>query len=207
MEGLCDTPAEITFCNTQNVAEPIWTWSPSIAPAGIDFYRNPAIPEWNNSLLVAVLKGKRLIQLKLNEDGTQITQQNIYLPNTYGRLRDVLSIPDGRLFLCTSNKDYAGTPGAGDDKIIELKNPGALRTVNFGADQTVVYPVPSDDLLFIEPDARMALVSILNLQGKAVYSGKFSEKVDVSRLASGVYILQLMDSGGQLLRQKKILIK
>lgn len=207
VEGLCNTPAEITFCNAQNVAEPIWTWSPSIAPAGIDFYQNPAIPEWDNSLLVAVLKGKQLVQLKLNEDGTQILQQNVYLPNTYGRLRDVLPIPDGRVFLCTSNKDYAGTPGAGDDKIIELKNPEALRIVNFAQSQTTVYPVPSDDVLYIASDAQVLSVSIWNAQGEEVYLEKFSEKVDVSRLPSGIYVLQLTGSDGQLLKQKKILIK
>jgi glucose/arabinose dehydrogenase len=79
VEGICNTSAEITFCNANNVEEPIWSWSPSIAPAGIELYQNPAIPEWNNSLLLAVLKNKQLIQLKLSDDGTQILQQNIYL--------------------------------------------------------------------------------------------------------------------------------
>lgn len=207
VEGICNTPAEITFCNAQNVAEPVWSWSPSIAPAGIDLYQNPAIPEWNNSLLLAVLKNKQLIQLKLSEDGTQIIQQNIYLTNTYGRLRDVLALPDGRVFVCTSNKDYAGTPGAGDDKIIELKNPDALQTMTFDRNQTAVYPVPSDDVLYIESDAKIGSVSILNPQGREVYSGKFSNKIDVGGLASGVYVLRLIDGHGQLLRQKKILIK
>jgi len=208
VEGVCNTPAEITFCTANNVAEPIWTWAPSIAPAGIDYYQNPAIPEWNHSLLLAVLKNKELIQLKLNEDGTQIVQQNIYLVNTYGRLRDVLVLPDGRVFLCSSNKDYAGTPGATDDKIIELKNPDALQVAHYAdQNQTILYPVPSDHVLNIESDAGISFVQIINANGKRVYSDTFSTQVDVSALASGIYYLQLLDSDRKVVDRKKILVK
>lgn len=207
VEGICNTPAEITFCTTNNVAEPIWTWSPSIAPAGIDLYQNAAIPEWNNSLLLAVLKNKQLIQLKLNDDGTAITQQNIYLTNTYGRLRDVLAIPDGRVFLCTSNKDYAGSPGATDDRIIELKNPDALSVAHFAGNTTAIYPVPSSHMLYIESGLGIGFVSIINAEGKEVYWGKYASKVDVSALSSGVYYLQLLDLERKIVEKKKILVR
>lgn len=208
VEGICNTPAEITFCTAQNVAEPIWTWSPSIAPAGIDLYQNSAIPEWNNSLLVAVLKNKQLMQLKLNDDGTQIIAQHIYLANIYGRIRDVLALPDGRVFLCTSNKDYAGSEIATDDRIIELKNPDALKTTGYSEEnKTAVYPVPSDGMLFIESDTAIGFVSIVTSEGKEVYANTFSNKVDVSALASGIYYLQLLDPGKKVVDRKKILIK
>jgi glucose/arabinose dehydrogenase len=207
VEGVCNTAAEITFCNANNVKEPIWSWSPSIAPAGIDYYQNPAIPEWDNSLLIAVLKDRKLIQLKLNEDGTQVLQQNIYLTNTYGRLRDVLVVPDGRVFICTTNKDYAGTPGATDDRIIELKNP-ALAVSGFAdRDKTSVYPVPSSHWLHIVSDSKIGFVSIIDAVGKEVYSARYSGKVDVSGFSSGLYYLQLFDADKKPLDKKKILIK
>lgn len=206
VEGICNTPAEITFCNANNVKEPIWSWSPSIAPCGMDLYQNTAIPEWNNSLLVAVLKDKKLIQLKLNDDGSQIVQQNTYLTNLYGRLRDVIATPDGRIFICTSNRDYAGTPVTGDDKIIELRNQ-ALDVNHPNENKTAVYPVPSDNLLYIDSDYAIGFVSIINMEGKEVYSAKYSNKVDVSSFASGVYYLQLLDSEKKLVEKKKILIK
>ena len=206
VEGICDTAAEITFCNANNVKEPIWSWSPSIAPAGVDLYQNTAIPEWNNSLLLAVLKNKELIQLKLSDDGTAVTQQTIYLINKYGRLRDVLVIPDGRVFICTSNKDYAGTPGATDDRIIELKNQ-ALDVNHFDATTTSIYPVPSDDMLYIESNSKTAFISIIDTQGKEIYTAKYSTKVDVSKFASGMYYLQLMDKDKRVVEQKKILVR
>jgi glucose/arabinose dehydrogenase len=206
VEGVCNTAAEITFCTNNNVKEPIWSWSPSIAPCGIDLYQNTAIPEWDNSLLLAVLKNKQLIQLKLSPDGATITQQNIYLANTYGRLRDVLVIPDGRVFICTSNRDYAGSPIAADDRIIELKNQ-ALGISDIKEDKATVYPVPSDNVLFIESAFDIAFVSIINMEGKQVYSSKYSTKVDVSAFTSGIYCLQLLDQDKKLVEQKKVLIK
>jgi glucose/arabinose dehydrogenase len=206
VEGVCNTAAEITFCTANNVKEPIWSWSPSIAPAGIDLYQNTAIPEWNNSLLVAVLKDKKLIQLKLSDDGSQIVQQNMYLTNVYGRLRDVVAIPDGRIFICTSNRDYAGSPIAADDRIIELRN-AALGVTNPDENKTTVYPVPSDNLLYIDSDSNIGFIAIINIDGKEVYSAAYSNKVDVSTFAAGIYYLQLFDSDKKLIDKKKILIK
>jgi len=207
VEGVCNTAAEITFCTANNVAEPIWSWSPAIAPCGLDIYQNPIIPEWNNSLLLAVLKDKKLIQLKLSADGSQITQQNTYLTNTYGRLRDVLVIPDGRVFICTSNRDYAGTPIAADDRIIEL-TPTTLNVANFaGENTTSIYPVPSDNMLFIESKLNIATVVLLNAEGKEVYAGKYSNNIDVSALAAGIYFVQLLDVDKKVIDKKKIVIK
>lgn len=207
VEGVCNTAAEITFCTANNVKEPIWSWSPSIAPCGIDLYQNPVIPEWDNSLLLAVLKDKKLIQLKLSADGSTIVAQNTYLVNTYGRLRDVIAIPDGRVFICTSNRDYAGTPIAADDRIIELKNPNPLGISNPEDTKTAVFPVPSDNMLNIETTSEIGFIKIINTEGKEVYSAKYSNKVDVSQFAAGIYYLQLLDSDKKMIEKKKILIK
>ena len=144
--------------------------------------------------------------MKLRDDGTAVTQQTIYLINKYGRLRDVLVIPDGRVFICTSNKDYAGTPGATDDRIIELKNQ-ALDVNHFDATTTSIYPVPSDDMLYIESNSKTAFISIIDTQGKEIYTAKYSTKVDVSKFASGMYYLQLMDTDKRVVEKKKILVK
>jgi len=110
VEGFCSTGNEPSFCSANNVAEPIYAWSPTIAPSGIDYYNNPAIPQWQNSLLVAVLKDSELLQMKLNDAGDKIEAVKILYKNTYGRLRDVCISPDGKVYMITSN----GT----DDKII-----------------------------------------------------------------------------------------
>lgn len=207
VEGLCNTTSEITFCNTNNVKEPIFSWSPAIAPCGLDYYQNPVIPEWDNSLLLAVLKDKKLIQLKLSSDGNTITQQNTYLINTYGRLRDVLVIPDGRVFICTSNRDYTGTPIATDDRIIELKNNNPLGITATEEIKTSIYPVPANHILHIESNSNIDFVQLIGIDGKKIYFERYSENINVSTFSPGIYILHLLDSNRNSIKKMKIIIE
>ncbi|QQL48634.1 PQQ-dependent sugar dehydrogenase [Mucilaginibacter ginkgonis] len=112
VEGACNTTAELGFCPINNVAEPIYSWTPTIAPSGIDYYGSDAIPQWKNSLLLAVLKDTELLQLKLSGAGDKIESVNTYYKTTYGRMRDVAVSPDGKVYVITSNGSA--------DKIIEL---------------------------------------------------------------------------------------
>ncbi len=112
VKGACNESSETAFCNTNNVKEPIQSWTPTLAVSGIDFYNAGLIPQWKNSLLVATLKNSRLLQLQLNDAHTMVTASNEILGNEYGRLRDVCISPDGKVYVCTSN--------GSDDKIIVI---------------------------------------------------------------------------------------
>lgn len=113
VNGYCNLPAEASFCTANNVKEPLMAWTPTIAPCGIDYYNTTGpITQWRNSLLMCTLKGSRLIQLKLNADGTAITETKDFIANTYGRLRDICISPQGKVYLSTDN----GT----NDKIVEI---------------------------------------------------------------------------------------
>jgi glucose/arabinose dehydrogenase len=91
--------------------EPLITWTPTIAPSGLTYYNSDYIPQFKNSLLLALLKGSKLMQLKLNESQTKIESTN-FIANDYGRLRAVCQSPEGKIYICTSN--------GSNDKIIEI---------------------------------------------------------------------------------------
>ena len=112
VHGYCDQSSEQSFCQSNNVAEPIEAWTPTIATAGLDYYNHDLIPQWKNSLLLATLKNSRLYQLKLDDTFTDITATNEYFTNEYGRMRDICISPEGKVYICTSN--------GGDDRIIEI---------------------------------------------------------------------------------------
>jgi len=113
VEGFCDLQDEQVFCAANNVNEPIHIWSPTIAPCGLDFYDKNLIAQWKNSLLVAILKDSRLIQLKLNDDGSAVEAEHQYFVNQFGRLRDIAISPDGKVYICTDN-------GNNKDRIIVI---------------------------------------------------------------------------------------
>lgn len=113
VHGLCNTSAEQSFCTANNVKEPLTVWTPTIAVSGMEYYNSDFLSQWKNSLLVATLKNSRLYQLKLNEDGTAITETNEFFTNKYGRMRDVCISPQGKVYICTGN--------GSNDKIIVVE--------------------------------------------------------------------------------------
>ena len=111
--GPCDG-SETSFCNSNNVAEPIWSsGNNTIAVCGIDYYNHDRISSWKNSILMTTLKDQSLRQLKLSADGNSVASTSIYYKNEFGRLRDICISPDGKVYLSTSN-------GNNNDKIIEI---------------------------------------------------------------------------------------
>jgi glucose/arabinose dehydrogenase len=119
VHGKCDDDAERAFCASHGVVEALWTWTPTIAPTGADFYMSDRIPGWKGSLLFTALSGA-LYRATLSADGKSITNMEKMLAGEYGRLRDVLVGPGGEIYIATSNRDGRGSPRAGDDRILKL---------------------------------------------------------------------------------------
>ncbi len=135
VQGFCDNNFEddLAFCTSANVKEPIFAWTPTIAVAGMTYYDHPAIPEWENDLLVCSLGGKSFAHLELSADGLTVTQENQPLNAQYGRLRSICKAPDGSIYVGSSNDDGranwivtpsdVNTPFADDDRIYRIYNP------------------------------------------------------------------------------------
>ena len=123
VHGACDDDigSERAFCQANNVVEPLTMWTPTIAPAGADFYLGDLIPQWKGSLLFVALKGTALYRLTLSADGQQVTAREALYEGVYGRLRDVLVAPDGAVYIATSNRDGRGSPSGDDDRILRVK--------------------------------------------------------------------------------------
>lgn len=112
VKGFCNETNEQAFCTQNNVVEPLINWTPTIAPSGLSYYNSNYIPQFKNSLLLAVLKGSKLIQLKLDDSQSKIIGTKDFYVNTFGRLRAVCQSPEGKIYICTSN--------GSNDKIIEI---------------------------------------------------------------------------------------
>jgi glucose/arabinose dehydrogenase len=85
---------------------PIAFYTPTIAPSGMTFYGGNRYPGWKNNLFVAALAGQELLRLEI--DGRKIvTQEPLF--KEYGRVRDVITGPDGLLYVLLQNPTGAGT--------------------------------------------------------------------------------------------------
>jgi len=89
--------------------DPSLTWSTEEAsPSGLAFA--------DGSLWMAALRGERLWQIPL--DGESTGKPVGLLTGDYGRIRTVVTTPEGDLWVATSNRDGRGTPADQDDRIL-----------------------------------------------------------------------------------------
>lgn len=89
--------------------DPRVTWSTEDAsPSGLAFA--------DGSLWMAALRGQRLWRIPLEGDTTG--EPVGLLSGDYGRIRTVVTTPDGDLWVATSNRDGRGSPADEDDRIL-----------------------------------------------------------------------------------------
>ncbi len=81
--------------------QPVWHWTPSIAPSGMAFYTGDLFPAWKGSLFNGALKFQMLVRLQL--DGEKVVKEERLLHELGERIRDVRQGPDGALWLLTDN--------------------------------------------------------------------------------------------------------
>lgn len=94
------------------LVDPVRQWAVAdSSPSGITVGSDGAV-------YIAGLRGQSLWRVPVSADGSTGEPQRL-LDGRYGRLRDVLTGPDGRLWV-VSNNTSRGTPRAGDDRIVSV---------------------------------------------------------------------------------------
>lgn len=100
---------------------PIRFFTPAVAPSGIAFYTGSQVPAFRNELFVATLRGMALLRVRLDTaDPRRVASIEPLVEGRYGRLRDIVTGPDGFLYFCTSNRDGRNTPVDTDDRIFRI---------------------------------------------------------------------------------------
>jgi len=79
--------------------QPVYFWTPDIAPAGIGFYEGALFPAWKGDLFVSSMLGKAVVRLVLN--GDRVVAEERLLTDLNTRIRGVMEGPDGALYVLT----------------------------------------------------------------------------------------------------------
>jgi glucose/arabinose dehydrogenase len=95
------------------LSSPMFSW-----PIADSYCAGAAVLE--QSVATACLLGKRIWLLNVTDNGTVLGTPQALLTGEYGRLRGLVTAPDGSLWASTSNQEDAGDPGPDDDRIIRL---------------------------------------------------------------------------------------
>jgi len=90
------------------------------APSGAEFYYDDKIPQWTGKYFVATLRGNHLHMIDFDLQNNKVISDEKLFQGEFGRLRDVITGPDGFLYILTSNKDGRGSPDAVDDRILRI---------------------------------------------------------------------------------------
>lgn len=232
-------------CTTLNAKEPLrsifpssnppsggdnMTW-PSIGPSGTDFYGGLAIPGWQNSLLVATLKGGVVARYKLSNDGQSIISDTINYFRGMGRFRDVVVSPDGlRIYVaCDSSGSTSGPTG---NVTTTPANPGSILEFTYQPsgsakamsqllteskvsddlrDKSIdVYPNPARTYFIIYNYAvENRMVQLFDINGRLVRNIQIKElatRIDINNLSNGIYVLRVKEANGKNIRTEKIVV-
>ena len=195
------------YCEHANVVEPIWEWIPTVAVNDLVYYDHPAIPEFQNCLLVSVLGGRQgkpgLYQMPLSNDGLQILDQIIHL-DFLGRVRDLCYNPEnGAIYIIDNGNRY---PGTTPNAILEYKN------LNFVSNQERVekemafkYMPGPGHLEISQAQNSYQQFIIYNFAGQQIDTGSIErtiEWIDVKGLKPGAYIFKAHGASGKSFSRK-----
>ncbi len=202
---------------------------PSMAPSGTEFYGSTAIPGWQHSLLVAMLKAGTITRYQLSNDGSQIISDTINYFRGMGRFRDVVVSADGlKIYVaCDSSGSTSGPTG---NVTTAPANPGSILefTFNSGAfrqyvqstqpvqeekkDKTIdIYPNPATNFVVVYNYSTEAgrLIELFDVKGRKVKqqaANGVATRMETSELPGGMYVLRITTASGTILRTEKLMI-
>lgn len=85
------------YTEWEGMAQPVWQWTPSIAPSGLAVYSGDLFPGWKGDLFVGALVDKEVRRLEMA--GGEVVEEQVLFSELDARVRDIRNGPDGALYI------------------------------------------------------------------------------------------------------------
>ena len=93
------TPVGSGKSKAPGMEDPLYQWTPVIAPSGMMFYSGKLVPEWERNIFVGGLGSEALVRLEM--EGRKVLHEERLLQDYGERIRDVVEGPDGAIYVAT----------------------------------------------------------------------------------------------------------
>ena len=179
--------------------DPVYHWTPSIAPCGMNFYFSNAIPDWSGSLFLGALADRHLNRIEISNDNKVIFEERLF--KTMARFRQVIQGEDGWLYFITESP---GLLCRATYETLDVKNEFKPKSLSLKNN----YPNPFNSetkINFNISDNEDVKIIIYNLSGQSVktYNFRNINKGSYSITWNGLNNLNEELSGGVYFYQLK----
>ena len=79
--------------------QPLYYWTPSVAPSGMTFYTGSALKSWKDNIFIGTMSGQQLVRLVMK--GERVVGEEKLLMDRCQRYKVVQQGPDGAIYLLT----------------------------------------------------------------------------------------------------------
>lgn len=100
--------------------DPLFVFTPAVAPASAMIYSGDAFPQWYGDLFFGGLRGEGIYHVTFTDNTATTVSSVEQLGISLGRIREVTQGPDGAIYFSTSNRDGRGNVSQTDDAIYKI---------------------------------------------------------------------------------------
>ena len=83
----------------EGMEQPLYYWTPSIAPSGMALYTGSAFPKWRQNIFIGGMSGEQLVRLEMK--GERVVAEEKLLMDRCQRIKIVKQGPEGDLYVLT----------------------------------------------------------------------------------------------------------
>jgi glucose/arabinose dehydrogenase len=96
------------YTEREGMAQPLYHWTPSIAPSGLAIYSGGLFPDWEGDFFIGALVDREVRRIDI-EAGRVLAEEGLF-ESLDARIRDVRNGPDGALYLLTPDRIVRVSP-------------------------------------------------------------------------------------------------